>query len=77
MDVRPGRYRHYKGKDYEVIGLALHSETNEKMVVYRALYKSEEFGENAIWVRPLSSFTETVEFEGKPVPRFTKIEPPT
>jgi hypothetical protein len=72
-DVEPGRYRHYKGKDYEVIGVGLHSETHERLVVYRALYRSEEFGDDAIWVRPLSSFVETVEVNGKSVPRFRRL----
>jgi len=63
-----GRYRHYKGKDYEVIAVAKHSETLEYMVVYRALY-----GDSAVWVRPLSMFTETVDVEGKTVPRFSKL----
>jgi hypothetical protein len=63
--LRPGKYRHYKGKDYEVIDLARHSETLEPMVVYRALY-----GEGGLWVRPLGMFLETVEAGGKRVPRF-------
>ena len=54
----------YKGNDYEVIGDGLHSETHE-VIIYRALYRSEEFGDNAIWVRPLASFTETVEAGGR------------
>lgn len=61
----PGIYRHYKGKDYEVIGLARHSETREALVVYRALY-----GEMGLWVRPLSMFLETVVTGGGRVPRF-------
>lgn len=63
--IRPGRYRHYKGNDYEVLGLAKHSETEEDVVVYRALY-----GEGGLWVRPLTMFLETVIIEGKPQPRF-------
>ncbi len=55
-----GEYRHYKDKEYEVIGVALHSETLEEMVVYRAMYASSEFGENALRARPLSMFLETV-----------------
>lgn len=73
MEVEPGRYRHYKGNDYEVIGIGLHSETHERLVIYRALYRSEEFGDNAIWVRPLASFTETVEAGGRRVPRFRRL----
>ena len=67
--LQPGRYRHYKGKDYEVIGVATHSETEEKLVIYRALY-----GEYDLWVRPLSMFTESVEIEGNSLPRFRFIE---
>lgn len=63
-----GKYRHYKGNDYEVIGVATHSETRESLVVYRPLY-----GEGALWVRPLAMFTESVVFHGKQMPRFEKI----
>ncbi|MBU5636382.1 DUF1653 domain-containing protein [Geomonas sp. Red69] len=65
MAVIPGRYRHYKGNYYQVIGTARHSETDEPMVVYRPLY-----GEGGLWVRPEAMFLETVLVEGKPVPRF-------
>lgn len=67
--VTPGRYRHYKGQDYEVIGTARHSETEEPMVVYRCLY-----GDRSLWVRPLAMFRETVEFGGEQVPRFALVE---
>lgn len=60
MDIQPGRYRHYKGKEYEVLGVARHSETHEELVVYRARYDSKEFGDHALWVRPLASFMETL-----------------
>ena len=63
-----GKYRHYKGNDYEVVGVATHSETHEPMVVYRPLY-----GERALWVRPLALFMEDVTVDGKTVPRFAKI----
>jgi hypothetical protein len=63
-----GRYKHYKGKMYEVIGVAKHSETLEEFVVYRALY-----GENELWARPLNMFLEEVEVNGKKVPRFEFI----
>lgn len=63
--IQPGRYRHYKGNDYEVVGVAKHSETEEEVVVYRALY-----GERGLWVRPLVMFLETVVVEGRPQPRF-------
>ena len=59
MEIRPGRYRHFKGKEYEVIGVASHSETLEPMVVYRALY-----GEGGLWVRPAAMWTERVDREG-------------
>lgn len=62
-----GKYQHYKGKEYEVIGIARHSETLEDMVIYKALYQPD--GEN-LWVRPLKMFTETLIIEGKEVPRF-------
>ncbi len=69
-EVKPGLYKHYKGKIYEVIGIATHSETLEKMVVYKATYQKE--GEN-LWVRPLSMFTEEIIVEGKKVKRFAKV----
>ena len=67
-EIRPGRYRHFKGNEYEVIGLARHSETQEEMVVYRALY-----GDFGLWVRPVSMWNETVERDGKTFRRFTYI----
>ena len=66
--IKPGRYRHFKGREYEVIGVAKHSETLEEMVVYRQLY-----GENGLWVRPASMWEETVERDGKTYKRFTYI----
>lgn len=72
--LAPGTYRHYKGKLYEVLGIARHSETLEELVVYRALYDSPEFGKNALWVRPKEMFLETVTVDGKIVPRFARIE---
>ncbi len=66
--LEKGRYRHYKGKEYEVIGVATHSETEEKMVVYKILY-----GDHSMWVRPLDMFIENVTVEGKEVARFQKI----
>lgn len=71
--VKPGKYQHYKGKFYEVIGVARHSETLEELVVYRALYDSEEFGKNTLWVRPRSMFLEKVTVDGIEVPRFTFV----
>lgn len=69
-----GKYRHYKNKEYEALGVARHSETLEPLVVYKALYESEDFGKDALWVRPLDMFTETVEVDGKEVPRFEHVE---
>lgn len=68
--LKPGKYRHYKGNLYEVIGIALDSETREEMVVYRALYGSKDFGKDVVWVRPLSSFLENIEINGKQLPRY-------
>lgn len=68
--LQPGRYRHYKGKDYEVIGVATHSETGEKMVIYRTLY-----GDYDLWVRPATMFSELIEINGVTMPRFRFIEP--
>ena len=67
-EVRPGKYRHFKGNEYEVIGMATHSETLEPMVVYRPLY-----GEGGLWVRPAAMWNETVERDGKTSPRFTRM----
>ena len=71
--IRTGKYRHYKGNFYEVIGLVTHSETVEKMVLYKALYKSKEFGDNALWVRPVKMFFEKVIINGKNIPRFKYV----
>ncbi len=68
MAIPTGRYRHYKGKDYQVIGVARHSETEEQLVVYRTLY-----GDQDLWVRPLSMFSEQVEVDGVAYPRFTFV----
>ena len=66
--IEPGLYRHYKGNDYEVLGVATHSETGESLVVYRALY-----GEFGLWVRPLAMFEETVQIDGVVTPRFARM----
>ncbi len=63
----PGKYRHYKGKNYEVLGIARHSETLEEMVVYKALYANRL---GALWVRPKKMFIESVTVDGKKMPRF-------
>jgi hypothetical protein len=64
-EPRPGRYRHYKGNEYRVVGIARHSETLEPLVVYEPLY-----GVGGLWVRPAAMFTETVEVNGTRMPRF-------
>ena len=66
----PGRYRHYKGNDYIVLGVAHHSETMEELVVYRP-----EYGERGLWVRPKSMFVATVEVDGRAVERFRYLGP--
>jgi hypothetical protein len=65
MTVIPGLYRHYKGNDYQVMGIAKHSENESELVVYRPLY-----GAGGLWVRPLEMFVETVEIDGQRLPRF-------
>jgi hypothetical protein len=67
-NIKIGKYRHYKGKEYQVLGVAEHSETNEKLVVYKKLYD-----DYSMWVRPFSIFKENVEVNGKKVPRFEYI----
>ena len=67
-EIRPGRYRHFKGREYRVLCLARHSETEEWMVVYQALY-----GDGGIWVRPAAMWNEIVERDGKSFPRFRYI----
>jgi cyclomaltodextrinase len=66
--IQPGRYRHFKGNEYTVLGVARHSETLEELVVYRA-----EYGERGLWVRPVAMFLETVQVQGKPTPRFLYV----
>ena len=66
--IRPGRYRHFKGNEYEVLGVARHSETEEELVVYRPLY-----GEGGLWVHPVSMWNELVTRDGKTQPRFVYI----
>ncbi len=67
--IQIGLYEHFKGKRYEVIGVARHSETLERMVIYKALYEGD-FPEGSLWVRPLAMFKEKVFVDGKQVPRF-------
>ncbi len=68
--MQPGRYRHYKDKDYLVIGVARHSETEEELVVYR-----QDYGERGLWVRPKQMFLETVTVDSQEIPRFQFIGP--
>lgn len=68
--MQTGHYRHYKGNNYTVIGVARHSETDEELVVYRP-----EYGERGLWVRPKAMFLESVEVDGVPVPRFDYLGP--
>jgi len=68
--VQPGRYRHFKGSLYVVLGVARHSETEEELVVYRPLD-----GDGGLWVRPLAMFAQTVLHEGHAVPRFAYLGP--
>lgn len=68
MELKLGRYKHFKGGEYEVLGVAKHSETGEELVVYRALY-----GEHELWLRPVSMFCESVLVNGKKVQRFTLL----
>lgn len=65
-----GRYRHYKGRDYIVLGVARHSETEEELVVYRL-----DYGDRSLWVRPRAMFVETVSLNGESVPRFQYVGP--
>ena len=69
IETPPGRYRHYKGGEYEVLGTARHSETLEPMTLYRALY-----GERGLWVRPAAMFGEFVDIDGSSQPRFFKLD---
>ena len=68
MELKLGKYRHFKGNEYELVGTAKHSETLEPMVVYRALY-----GDNGLWVRPMSMWTEQIDRNGYHGPRFQYI----
>jgi len=68
IQPEPGRYRHYKGQEYSVLGVARHSETEGELVVYR-----QEYGNRELWVRPRQMFLETVTVDGRNVPRFERI----
>ena len=68
--IQTGRYRHYKGREYTVIGVARHSETEEELVVYQ-----KEYDDHGLWVRPLAMFIENVEVQGTTIPRFQYVGP--
>jgi hypothetical protein len=72
QQLKSGKYRHYKGKYYEVLDIVRHSETLEELVLYKALYESE-FGKNTLWVRPKEMFLEEVEIEGRRMKRFELV----
>lgn len=72
-EIKSGKYQHYKGRFYEVIGVAHHSETKEELVVYRALYDSKEFGKKALWVRPKDNFLSEVEWQEKKMTHFKYV----
>lgn len=72
--LKPGRYRHFKGNEYQVLEVAKHSETLEEFVVYRALYEDKDGKLGGLWIRPLQMFIEEVERDGRKQPRFTLIE---
>lgn len=73
-EIKLGKYRHFKGKEYEVIGVARDSEDpNKEYVVYHALYDSEEFGNRQLWIRPLEKFLGTTTINGKEIKRFEYI----
>ncbi|MBS3170993.1 DUF1653 domain-containing protein [Candidatus Woesearchaeota archaeon] len=71
MEIKPGKYLHFKGHLVEVIGIGRHSETLEEFVVYK--HDNEEFGRGSLWIRPKTMFLETVKIDGKEVPRFKFI----
>jgi cyclomaltodextrinase / maltogenic alpha-amylase / neopullulanase len=71
--ITPGKYKHYKGGEYEVVGIARDEETLDKLIVYKALYETKDFPKGSLWVRPLEMFMEEVDVEGELVPRFSMI----
>ena len=75
--MKLGRYRHYKGREYEALGVAMHSETREKLVLYRPLYPcpelQAEYGDDPWFVRPYAMFHEQVTVDGRAVPRFEYV----
>lgn len=72
--MKLGKYKHYKGNVYEVIGVGRDSDSHERMVIYRATYDSKEFGDKAFWVKSLNGFSQNVELNGETVSRFKYLE---
>jgi len=76
--IKPGKYQHYKGKLYQVIGFALHTETRKKLVLYKALYETpdltKKYGKDPVFARPYKMFVETVNIAGKKIPRFNPVK---
>ncbi len=74
QNITPGTYQHYKGGQYEVLGIGRIEATLKECVIYKALYKTEDFPERSMWVRPLDEFVEEVEVDGETVSRFTRVD---
>ena len=72
-EIIPGLYRHYKNKDYQVLGTAFHSENEEEFVIYKALYECENYPKETLWIRPKKMFLENVLVDGILIPRFKKV----
>jgi len=72
--IKLGKYKHFKGGEYDVIGVARHSETFEKLVIYKALYKTERYEKGQIWARPLAMFMALKNINGEKYPRFVFIK---
>ncbi len=71
--IKIGKYKHFKGKEYQVIGVARHSEDLSELVIYQALYESEDFGKEALWARPIEMFLGTKNIDEKEIKRFEYI----
>lgn len=74
MSIQLGKYQHYKGQFYEVIGVALHTETREELVIYKMLYETKDFAYGSLWVRPKEMFLEKVLVNNKEIPRFIFVD---
>ena len=73
-NLKLGKYQHYKNNLYEVIGLGVHTETQEEVVIYKSLYDTEKFKSGSLWVRPMSMFFENINYNGNIIPRFKFLE---